>query len=91
MVIIPITQFQPVGLTQKVAQVMGAGQAWDDQPPLPHCPIIIFMLKYRFVHMEGGKSVLSQDGGLAKFMHCMRLPEREINVTPLQKAAPVYE
>lgn len=39
----------------------------------------------------GGKSVLSQDGGLVKFMHCMRLTVREINVTPLQKAAPVYE
>ena len=41
--------------------------------------------------MEGGKSVLSQGGGLAKLLRCMRLTEREINVTLLQKAAPVYE
>ena len=41
--------------------------------------------------MEGGKSVLSQDGGLSKFFLCMRLTEKDINVTPLQKAAPVYE
>ncbi len=41
--------------------------------------------------MGGGKSVLSQDGGLAKSMHSMRLTKREINVTPLEKAAPVYK
>jgi len=49
------------------------------------------MIKYRLLDMGGGKSVLSQAGGLAKFLHCCRMTESERNITPLHKAAPVYE
>lgn len=39
----------------------------------------------------GGKSVISQDGGLAKFIHFMRMTKRELDATPLQKTSPVYK
>jgi hypothetical protein len=40
---------------------------------------------------EQGMSVLSQGGGLARTLHCMRLLKREKIVMPLQRAAPAYE